>query len=133
MKRDNAGKKYDEEAMLEAVCHELMRAAVLEKLENETDSGSALIRGVAAVGNPLGFPGRAHRREIVLDPEVESFGSREITVHAHPGEAVTESPEDVLLYLETRRRRRPARHYIADGIDVREVDPFPSPDEDPYE
>ena len=133
-KRKPAAKKISEDAMR----LEIARAAVLEQLRRDRPGkkpgeiapesrDEAVLAAVWTLLNPAGAEGRESVRWTWTEPAEPIEGMPPIervkvfTAHAHAGEPLTPSPDDLLRYYLLDIEHGGGIHVITDGFKMKEI------------
>ena len=127
-----AHKKFDPEKWEEALFGELVRKAVLETFGDGPcrSEDEAVILAFWKLYDPMETGKRTKVELMYTVEETPEEGSdlppvppriRWLTAHSHPGEPLTPSPDDLLLYDRLDLERGACSHYITDGITIKKI------------
>ena len=118
---------------VDALAAEAVRAAVLNEGGRDKTAakseGDALLDAVWTLYNPCGIEGRAEtfRTAVRTEPKRERGmpptppRKKFFTAHAHTGEPLEVSPDDILKYAALDLEHGAGIHYLVDGFETKKV------------
>ena len=119
---------------VDALAEEAIRASVLNESGREKDSakseGDALLDAVWTLYNPCGIENRSDKFETTVQAETKRERGmpptpprkKFFTAHAHKGEPLDVSPDDILKYHALDLEHGAGIHYLVDGFETKKVE-----------
>ena len=127
-------KKQTKKPALDALIAEAVRASVLNESGRDKDEakseGDAVLDAVWTLYNPCEIEGRAEKFETTVKAESKRERGmppvpprkKFFTAHAHKGEPLDVSPDDILKYNALDLEHGAGIHYLVDGFESKKVE-----------